>query len=265
MTMILSRAHRALPALALAFALAALAFFPWSAMAATASFDTATLSTEKAKPTLSGEAEDTRTVRIEIRDEDDKRFWKSGTIRVRNDEWKTRVRKSLTDGEYEVTILDAKKKELATSTLTVGEKKQGGTLTTSMLPLLVGGTARGNGSVPVAYVRIGNPGKTATAIDGLTLTQRGTADVTSVASFALSDDKGGSRATVTASFKNGSAYIPLAATIAPGQTRIFTVKANLAGTVPAGKTLLFDVASVDTGAKLSGKFPLRGVTWTLAR
>lgn len=264
MTTIFSRAQTALPTLALVFAFAAIAFFPWNASAATASFDSTTLSSEKAKPTISGEA-DVKTIRIEITNEDDKRVWRSGTIKVRNDEWKTRVKKSLKDGEYEIAILDSKKKVLETDTLVIGKEKQEGTLTASMLPLLVGGTARMNGSVPVAYVRIGNPGKTAASIDGIALTQRGSANVANVISFATSDDKGGSRATVAASFKNGSSYVPLKATIAPGQTRIFTIKANLGSSIDAGKTLMFDVASVDTNAKLGNAFPLRGVTWNLAR
>ncbi len=268
MTQILSRANVALPALAIAFILAAVTLFPWSASAAEATFDAKTLTTEKTKPTITGTAEDVAKVRVLIEDAKGKRVWRSSAVRVRDDEWKARVTKTLKNGTYEISILDgtsSKGKVLETGTLTIGKQATGGSLTASMLPLLVGGNARVNGSVPVAYVRIGNPGKTATSVQGLALTQRGTADVKGVASFTTSDDKGGSRATHTASFKNGSAYVPLEATIAPGQTRIFTIKADLASTIDFGKTLQLEVASVDTGAKLTNMFPLRGVTWSLVR
>lgn len=243
------------------------------------SFDEDTLETDNNKPTISGEAEGTKTVRLEIMNDDGKRVFKSKNVRVKRGEWDARVTKSLKDGAYDVTLFGEKGAEIdaiATSTLVVGEgsssagtasSKMGGTLSVSALPLLMGGSAGPNASVPVAYIKVSNSGSSASSIEGFTLKQNGSASTDAIASFSTNDDKGGSRATVSTSgrFKNGSAYVPLSAVIAPGQIRIFTIKAGLSSSsnAYAGKSLMLDVTGVTTGAKVPSAFPIRGTTWML--
>lgn len=143
-------------------------------------------------------------------------------------------------------------------------------LSVSMLPLLAGGQTGAGASVPVAYIKVTNRGTGTASIKGFSLNERGTASAeTDVIGFTTSDDKGGSRTTIggiegTKAAAGERAFVPLAADLAPGQIRIFTIKALLSATHhEAGKTLVFDVASVDTSANVSAAFPLSGVTWFL--
>lgn len=146
----------------------------------------------------------------------------------------------------------------------------GGALSVSSLPLLTGGTAQAGASVPVAYIRVNNAGLVPASVAGFTLTQNGSAPTDAVIGFATNDDKGGSRATIEASddeelFDGKSAYIPLAATIPAGQVRIFTIKAQLAqSSSKIGTQLALDLTEVDSSARISANFPVRGTVWTLA-
>ena len=244
-----------------------------------ASIDEDTLETDNAKPTLSGEANGSKFVRLEIKNEDEKTVFKSKNIRTKSGEWKARVTKTLKDGSYDVTLLGDKGADIniiATSTLVIGDgstsasnssTKKGGVLAISTIPLLSGGNAAAGASIPVAYIKVANPGKDAASIDGFTLKQNGSASTNTIVSFSTNDDKSGSRYTTsgTGLFKNGSTFVGLPATIPPGQFRIFTIKANLNASsgMSAGQTLVLDVASVTSGATLGGAFPIRGVTWTL--
>ena len=244
-----------------------------------ASIDEDTLQTNDAKPTISGEAIGAKSVRLLITDENGKKAFKSKTIRTKRGEWNARVTKSLKDGSYDVTLFgngNAEINSIATGTLIVGEgstsasnssTKKGGTLSISSIPLLSGGSAAAGASVPVAYIKVANPGKDAASIDGFTLKQNGSASTDSIVSFLTNDDKSGSRYTTsgTGLFKNGSTFVGLPATIPPGQFRIFTIKANLntSSGMSAGQTLMLDVTSVTSGAALGGSFPIRGTTWTL--
>lgn len=265
--------------------IAGLAFsvLPAAAFAATpdASFDETSLTTTSTKPKLSGDAEDVRTVRLVIENEDGKRVFRSRETRVRNDEWKIRVTKKLKKGTYEVSLVGPKSIDnevLATSTLTIGTEKpkaserknsgkKEGTVYLSRIPLLIGGTGMGGASVPVAYVKVGNPSKEDVSIDGFTLTQYGSADTDAIVSFSTSDDHGGSLSTSESAFKNGAAFVPLTATLAPGEVRIYSIKAQLARSLAAhsGKTLKLDVTGADLSANISSKFPIKGTTWTLSR
>lgn len=250
-----------------------------SAATPDASFNEETLTTTSTKPKLSGEAEDVRTVRLIIENEDGKRVFRSREARVNKDgEWKIRVTKKLKEGEYDVSLVGPRSTDyevLETDTLVVTNKKdlkkssgkKAGTVYMASLPLLMGGTGTAGASVPVAYVKVGNPSKETVAISGFTLKQNGSADVRAVTGFSTSDDKGGSRATVASAFKNGSSFVPLPATLAPGEVRIYTIKANLAGSLGAyaGATLMLDVVGAETSATNSSKFPIKGTTWTLAR
>lgn len=251
-----------------------------SAATPSASFDEETLTTTSTKPKLMGEAEDVRSVRLVIENEDGKRVFRSREVKIDTDgEWKIRVTKKLKKGEHEVSLVGPKSTEyavLATDTLVIGDSKKdtkkstdkkAGTVYMSSLPLLTGGTATAGASVPVAYVKVGNPSKDTVTLSGFTLKQNGSANVNAVSSFSTNDDKGGSRATVASAFKNGESFVPLAATLAPGEVRIYTIKANLSSNLSAyaGSTLMLDVVDAETSATNSTTFPIKGTTWTLSR
>ena len=243
-----------------------------------ASFDEDTLVTENAKPTISGEATDTKSVRLEIKDEKGKLAFKSKVTRVRSGEWDVRVTKSLKDGAYDVTLFGEKGAEIdaiGEGTLIVGDavpsstSVKGGTLVMSALPLLSGGNAAPGASIPVAYIKVTNTSDKPAHIDGFTLKQNGSASTDAVVSVSTNDDKGGSRYTTQGAglFKNGLMYVPLPAVVPPGQIRIYSIKVllNAMSGNYAGQTLMLDVVSATTGANVPSTFPIQGTTWTLTR
>lgn len=243
-----------------------------------ASFDEDTLVSEHTKPTISGTADDTKSVRLEIRDEDGKLAFKSKVTRIRSGEWSTRVTKTLKEGAYDITLFGDKKAELsaiAKDTLIIGDDIpvsttiKGGTLHMSALPLLTGGYAAPGSSIPVSYIKVTNTSNSPAHIDGFTLKQNGTASTDAVVSVSTNDDKGNSRYTTYGAglFKNGLMYVPLPAVVPPGQIRIYSIKVllnSMSGNY-AGGTLMLDVVSATTGASIPTSFPIRGTTWTLTR
>jgi len=269
-----------------------LIFFPSSTFAAVkGEFDQASLISTTTRPTLSGEISGASVVRVLVENEKGKNVYKSKDIKAKGGEWKTKVSKLLTVGKYKVTLYSVqsgKQSIVTTGTLTILSKKgtpttsssgtkkpttssaSGGTLSASPVPLLWGGNAAHGASIPVAYVKLINTGKTTTSIDGFRLIENGSAPDDVVIGFSVSDDKGGSRATIggfegSKQFNKGSAFVPLPATLAPGQLRIFTIKAILSrdSGIHFGKQLLIDVAGVEGKASTKGTFPMRGTTWTL--
>ncbi|MEK7510773.1 MAG: Ig-like domain-containing protein [Patescibacteria group bacterium] len=256
--------------------IAMLAIAPLSAFAAdaTGSFEEESFITTSTKPTLTGDAEDTKYVRVVVRNDDGKQMFKKD-VRIKKDgEWKAKVSKKLKKGEYDLALYAGKTSKksalLDEATLTVGKTEKstnagnGTTLSAASVPLLFGGTARANTSVPVAYIKLVNTSTKESAIEGFTLVQNGSAPTSLVTTFATNDDKSGSRAIVPASWRGNSAYVPLAATFAPGQMRIFTIKAGIGTTyMNIGQQLKLDVASINTAAKLPSIFPIVGTTWTL--
>lgn len=146
----------------------------------------------------------------------------------------------------------------------------GGEVAVSPIPLLSGGVAAAGASIPVSYVRVSNVSDEAATIYGFDLEQNGAADSDVVIGFSTSNDKGGSRATIggaegTVQFEDGKAFVPLKATLAAGEFRIFTIKAILSkdSSGSFGKPLMIDVSGIDTPADIRGSFPIRGTTWTL--
>jgi len=144
-------------------------------------------------------------------------------------------------------------------------------LTASSLPLLTGGYAAPGASVPVAYLKLVNTSTSVATVHGVWLQQNGSADTSAVIGFSTVDDKGMNRTTLggeegTTPFKDDVAYVPLLnATLAPGQLRIFTIKAQLSKALSSslGSTLMIDVSSLDTAAEIKSDFPIRGTTWML--
>ncbi len=259
------------------FVLALVLIVPSGANAASnGGFDADTLSTSVDKPTIEGTASDVSSVRILIeKKEDGKDVFRSKKLKVKSGEWKAKVNKKLGVGEYTVTLYGPKgikKETLEKGTFTVlpkgvekGDTIIGGNLSVSSIPLLMGGTATRGASVPVAYVKVSNTGKKAAAITGFRLSDNGSVpEDKAVVGFSTSDDKGGSRTTTYTTFKNNYALVPLAATIEPGQFRIYTIKAIMGGEGGYyGKTLQIDVAGIGSAAEVKGTFPMKGTTFTL--
>lgn len=159
----------------------------------------------------------------------------------------------------------------ATSTSSVIVTSGDTTLTVSLVPLLSGGTAHAGKAVPVSYLQITNIGKDSATLTGFWIKQNGSASTQSIIGLTTVDDKGGSRGSVggvegATPFKDGMAFAPTNATFAPGQMRLFTIKAVLSANISSyiGKQLMIDVTSIETNAKVSGAFPIVGTTWTLA-
>jgi hypothetical protein len=258
----------------IALLLLTLVFSPVGAFAATTkasgSIDESSLTTSNKKPTITGETDGVRTIKLSIKNEKGKTVYTSREIKVRNDTWKVKVSKNLSYGTYEV-ILKGPSKKLATETLTISKKgstsfsrsSAKGSIAVSAIPLLMGGTATRGASVPVAYLKVTNLGTASTTIDGVTLVEKGSAPDNVVVGFSTSDDKGGSRSTTSNVFKNGLVTVPLNVELAPGQMRIYTIKAILGQTGSYGRQLMIDTSAVDFNGSVKGVFPIRGTTWTL--
>ncbi len=250
---------------------------------ASASFELASLSVDSGeRPRISGTATSTDKVRFAITEKTEagkaKTVYKSRTLKVRDHHWAGSVSRSaakrLDDGTYTVTVYDYDAHghpEIAEGTLYVGVPRT--VLKVVPIPLLFGSVAHAGALVPVSYLEVINRSAATTSIAGFWLEQDGTAPVSAIAGFSSVDGKGGSRAATggaggAALFKNGKAFVPSTAVLAPGEMRLFTLKAQLsplAAQQAAGRTLMLNVAGVDTGgpATFQATFPIRGTTWTV--
>lgn len=143
------------------------------------------------------------------------------------------------------------------------------TLAIQSVPLLFGGTARAGESVPVSYLQITNIGTACTALKGFLVKQNGSASTTAIIGLSTVDDKGGSRGLTEGSmpFENGIALAPTDALFAPGQMRLFTIKAIMAHDASpyVGTQLMISVISIETTAIVRGQFPIQGTTWIIAQ
>lgn len=241
------------------------------------------LTTTSPKPTLSGTVTGTKSVQITVYKEGSaKKVYTSKVIKARNDAWKTRISKKLSDGTYNVYVSGAKEIDfnvIATGTLRVGtdtkhpiknDNTSESTLYVSVVPLLVGGTVHTGASVPVSYLQLENVGKEQTTIKGFWLKQNGSASTKSVIGFTATDDLEIAHGSVggvegTTPFNNGRVFVPITMTFAPGQMRLATIKAILTNNISShvGTQLKIDVESVESNAQEKGTFPIRGTTWTI--
>ncbi len=245
----------------------------------TGSFTTSTLTTNSTKPTISGKAEGTKSVSVVItKMGSTKPLYTSREIKVQKGVWKTKVTKKLPNGVYSIRLFGEKGFSLntiASSTLAIGkntrvEEKVATTLVVVPVPLLLGGTARAGTSIAVSYLQVINVGKAPTTMQGFSVKQNGSASSNVVTELTIVDDSGSARGSTIASgstlpFKNNVAFVPVNTLFAPGQMRLFTIKAVLSSTVSAyfGTQLKIDVTGIDTTASVKGAFPIRGTTWTI--
>lgn len=241
-----------------------------------ASIDSKSLSTTSSKPTLRGSTSEYERVVIEIRKEGEtKAFFKSKTIRVRNDSWSAKVTKSLKDGIYDVTVLGktgTSTTSIATGRLVVGDNVSAQTSNAAFkvgtIALLSGGEAKRGTTIPVSYLQITNVGKEQGTLRGFWLKQYGGADMRAVIGLVVVDDRGGSRGYAggvegSTPFKNNVAFAPTNAVFAPGERKLFTIKAVLSTDVSAyvGSDIKLSVTSVDSNGAASGAYPISGTTW----
>lgn len=275
--------HKASRGLAVVSTLLVMAGMPLMASAATVSgqINDGSLVATSSKPTLSGTATGTKTVRLTIRKEGStKTLYTSKLIRVKDGKWKTRVSKKLSDATYEVRLSKSgKTKFLDKETLVVdtddttsntSSKNSKSVLSVSAVPLLSGGMTRAGASVPISYLKVVNTGKEPIDINGFSVKQNGSASTKSIIGLTASDDTGSTHGSVggtegTTPFKDGIATVPVYTTVAPGSMRLFTIKAVLSNNASAyiGKQLMIDVASVGTNGSTKGAFPIRGTTWMI--
>ncbi len=145
------------------------------------------------------------------------------------------------------------------------------TLAVGGIPLLTGGTVRAGGTVSISFLQITNIGAEGALLTGFLIKQNGSADTSVVIGLSTVDDKGGSRGLVGGTegatpFKNKTALAPTEAYFAPGEMKLFTVKAMVTGNVMSyrGTDLMIEVTGLQTTASVQGQFPIRGTIWTIA-
>lgn len=168
-----------------------------------------------------------------------------------------------------VIIIPTTTPPVATTTQTVGTT----TLSVRSVPLLIGGNVHAGESVAVSYLQITNVGKEGAILKGFWVKQNGSAPGESIIGLSTVDDKGVIRDLVGGTegatpFQNGMAFAPTNAFFAPGQLRLFTIKAIMTQSIYAyiGTQLMIEVSSVVTTAETKAQqFPIRGTTWTITQ
>ncbi len=240
-----------------------------------------TLTTSKSTPTISGKAENVKSVYVKVYKEGStKPVFTSKTIKVKKDAWSVKVTKKLADGQYNIVVTGDKKvllNTLVTGVLTVGDvdttsASANTTIVVEQIPLLIGGIAHAGGLLPLSYLQVINIGKEVATLSGFNVIQTGNASTNSILSLSTVDDTGLLRSSVdgvagSSLFKNGSAFIPTVAVLKPGEMHLFTIKAGLVPNVSAyvGTQLGIRVSAVKSNAKTTrGVFPIGGVQWTIA-
>lgn len=238
----------------------------------TGSFNMDSLSSNMTRPTISGSASEVKTIRIKIYKEgSSKTIYTSRIIKVRNDNWKVRVSKKLPDGIYDIKMFGAdktnRKINIATDRLVIGdtdtrsENKVSSTLIVEPIPLLSGGVAYSNQSIPVSYLQVINIGQENIIVKGFNVKQNGSAPIESISTLAISDDSGAFG--IDTPFKNNTTFIPIESLFLPGQMKLFTIKAMMSNEIYSniGKQLKLDIESISTNSLIKASFPIAGTTW----
>ncbi len=240
--------------------------------------DQDSLTSSSATPTIHGTVSGTKTVQIIIRKEGSgKIVYRSKNIKVKNGDWKNKVSKKLADGVYEITLAgpsNIKLNTIASGTLTIGKNVKTGskantTMTVSAIPLLFGGVAKSGSTVPVSYIQVKNIGPAPATLTGFKV--KVTGGERAIIGLSTVDGNGGSRGLTGGTeginaFKNGLATVPTTAVFAPGQMRVFTIKAILSKNVStyAGQSLSIQLVGLESNASAKGMFPIAGAPWTIA-
>jgi len=231
------------------------------------------------KTVIVGTVNNQKNVKIELQKlGNSKVVYNSQYKTVKNGRWNIKLPTQLTDGEYLVTLRGDRKATyniIATSTLLLGNSEaaitgQPSTLVVQIVPLLLGSVAKGGQTVPVAYLQLTNIGTATATISGFNLKQNGNADTNSIVTLSAADDTGLFKSSIGSlvqpvTFVNNVATVPMIASIAPQDTRLFTLKATLlpGNVANVGKQMKLDVIGVLPAPLVRALYPLYGTTWTL--
>lgn len=230
---------------------------------------------KSAKPKITGTAKELKTVQVSVIKKDStKPVFIKKNVKVKNGKWSVTLSKKLKKGTYTVTLLGTPNlllNTIATSTLSIGtkEQKKGTTFVTELVPLLVGGQAKRNTTMPVLYFQVINIGKIAGTIKSFEVKQNGTAQADTVVRLSINNEVTTSGSVKVEEgktiFKNNIASIPVSVTILPQQMQLFTLKASVGNTIATqvGKQLKLDIVSITTDGTMQSVFPVRGTTWTI--
>jgi hypothetical protein len=120
-------------------------------------------------------------------------------------------------------------------------------------------------NVPFTKFTISNGTNAAVTVNSVTVELGGLADKAAFSSVVLLDENGDQVGLTRVLNSNKQATIGEAVTLQPGQSRTFTVAANIGtiSTTYAGQVAVFSVVSVNTTASISGSLPITGAAHTL--
>jgi hypothetical protein len=262
-------------------AVVALASMPVAASAATlsttiavGSIDASALRSTDPSPALSGLAFGVQTLQLSIREAGSNEvLYTSDDIAVNNDRWETSVEEKLSDGVYTVELRAIGGFAFVvkpTGALTINSRTDNTTLSIARINLLSGGSAAAGATVPVSYLQVENTSNSPATLQGFWVRQNGSASTKAIIGLMTLDDRGALTGFSLggangALFSDNLGFAPAAATLAPGERRLFTIRALLAPdtSLYRGSQLMLDVASADTTGSAQGAFPIRGTIWTI--
>lgn len=230
------------------------------------------------KMNLSGIADNIKTIKIVVKKEGSEKIFYKKTSTIKKDVWKIKSTKKFPEGIYDIqmTVRRNDIKTVTSGTLIIKDDikttaRTSTTLAVTSIPLLSGGIVRAGTTVPISYLQITNVGKETATLKGFWIKQNGSASASSVIGLTTVDDSGIPRGSTNITddstlFGNGVAFAPASMIFAPGETRLFTIKASLAKETSTylGKQLMIDVISVDSNTSITGRLPIRGTTWTIS-
>lgn len=227
------------------------------------------------KPTFYGSASGTKIVKVQIYKEGSKKkIFSSKTIKVKDNKWKLKVSKKLLDGNYEMLLFGTSKtsgESIDRELFSIGKKEQS-KFEVKSVPLLFGGVTTSGKTIPVSYLQITNNGDTSETLNGFWVKQNGNAPADVIVGLTTVDDRGGSRGYVETTkykslFNNNLAFVPTNLTFAPGEMRLFTIKAILDNNAYSysGKQISIDVDAIEFTKKFTAGFPIKGTTWVIGK
>lgn len=198
------------------------------------------------------------------------------SLTVKNEKFSFRIPKSLPDGNYRIVVQTNAQIPLvlATSTIVVGKAVPVAltTLVIQKIPLLAGGTAKVGSGVAAAYLQVINVGMNPANITGFTFGQYGTAPASVMTGVSITDELGTARGAVGnmisgTPFVGSQIFIPLVTTLAPQESRLFTVRAVVSATAlgNVGQTISLALLGLGADARVQSTLPLTSVVWTIGR
>ncbi len=198
------------------------------------------------------------------------------SLPVKNNKFSFKMPKALPDGNYTIAITTSGVSPivLATSTVAVGVivQKNDTTLIVQTVPLLSGGVVKLGRGVATMYLQVINIGSNPANLTGFSFGEIGSAPAASVVGVTITDELGLSNGSVGnmlsgSPFVGSTVNVPLLASLAPRESRLFTVRAVIAptGIQYLGTQLTMVLSGISGNARVQSALPLSGVTWTIAQ